>query len=174
MKTLLLLRHAKSSWTEVGRSDHDRSLNGRGEKAAPVMGRFLQKNGLIPDLILCSTAQRAVQTLSLLGRDFARKANVVYNEDLYMADDRTLRDCLRQSPDEAATVLMIGHNPGLEDFAARLAGDGSNADRQAEMARKYPTAALAGFEFEIDQWRDIGWGQGRLTRFVRVRDLQES
>ncbi|WP_085584962.1 SixA phosphatase family protein [Thalassospira mesophila] len=171
MKTLLLLRHAKSSWADPGRADHDRDLNARGEKAAPVMGRFLYKQNLIPDLVWCSTAQRTVQTVGLLGRSFANEAKVIYARDMYMATETALLKCLHQTHDEAATVLMVGHNPGLESFAMQLAGVDENGLRD-DMAAKYPTCALCQFEFDVDAWGDVGWGQGRLARFVKVRDLQ--
>jgi len=171
MKTLLLLRHAKSSWSDPGRADHDRELNRRGEKAAPFMGRFLREQILVPDLIWCSTAARAVQTLGLLGRDFAGHADVIYNEDLYMAGERTLLESLHHTHDEAKTVMIIGHNPGMENFAQALYGDG-DADMRAQMERKYPTCALAHFEFDVEKWADTDFGTGRLMGFTKVKDLQ--
>jgi phosphohistidine phosphatase len=170
MKTLLLLRHAKSSWADPARADHDRELNHRGEKAAPVMGWFLHKQDLIPDLVWCSTAARAVQTVGLLGRDFADDAKVIYARDLYMAGETTLLKCLHQTHDDADRVLMVGHNPGLESFALQLVGTDDNRFCD-DMAVKYPTCALCQFEFDVDDWAQIGWGQGRLIRFVKVRDL---
>ncbi len=171
MKTLLLLRHAKSSWAAPGRADHDRELNRRGEKAAPFMGRYLRQHDLIPDLIWCSTAARAVQTLGLLGRDFATDADVIYNEDLYMANDRVLLENLHHTHEDARRVLVIGHNPGIEAFAQSLFG-GGNENARATMARKYPTCGLAHFEFDVDQWREIAPGAGRLINFIKVKDLQ--
>ncbi|WP_339862954.1 histidine phosphatase family protein [Thalassospira alkalitolerans] len=171
MKTLLLLRHAKSSWADPARADHDRELNRRGENAAPAMGRFLRDNGLVPNLIWCSTAARTVQTLGLLGRDFANQADVIYSEDLYMANEKTLLECLNQTHDEAESVMMIGHNPGFEDFAAELFGDG-DGEALLEMNRKFPTCGLCHFEFDIDHWADVAPDTGRLVRFVKVKDLQ--
>ncbi|MAZ34394.1 MAG: phosphohistidine phosphatase [Thalassospira sp.] len=171
MKTLLLLRHAKSSWTDPSRSDHDRELNRRGEQAAPVMGRYLQDQGLVPDLIWCSTAARAVQTLTLLGRDFASTSDVIYNEDLYMASEKVLLDSLVQTHDEARCVMMIGHNPGMEDFAAQLFGDG-DGEALLQMKRKFPTCGLCQYEFDVDHWADVHPETGRLIRFVKVKDLQ--
>ncbi|KZB70078.1 phosphohistidine phosphatase [Thalassospira sp. MCCC 1A01148] len=171
MKTLLLLRHAKSSWADPGRSDHDRELNRRGEKAAPFMGRYLRQHELVPDLIWCSTAARAVQTLGLLGRDFATDADVIYNEDLYMASERVLLENLHHTHEDAKQVMFVGHNPGIEVFAQSLYGDG-NADAREIMARKYPTCALAHFEFDVDHWGEIAPGTGRLIDFIKVKDLQ--
>ena len=171
MKTLLLLRHAKSSWTDPSRSDHDRELNRRGEKAAPVMGRYLHEQGLVPDLIWCSTAERTVQTLTLLGRDFASASDVIYNEDLYMATEAVLLESLGHTHDEARCVMMIGHNPGLADFAARLFGEG-DGEALLEMNRKYPTCGLCQYEFDVDHWADVRFEAGRLIRFVKVKDLQ--
>ena len=172
MKTLLLLRHAKSSWADPARADHDRDLNARGEKAAPVMGRFLYKQNLIPDLVWCSTAQRTVQTVGLLGRGFADDAKVIYARDMYMAAETTLLKCLHQTHDEADRVLMVGHNPGLECLAQALIGVDEHGLR-GDMAQKYPTCALCQFEFDVDSWANVEWGQGRLTRFVKVRDLRD-
>lgn len=171
MKTLLLLRHAKSSWSEPSRVDHDRELNRRGEKAAPFMGRFLRDHELVPDLIWCSTATRAVQTLSLLGRDFANDADVIYSEDLYMANERGFLECLHHTHDEASRVMIIGHNSGLENFAQALFRDGDEEAR-AVMAQKYPTCGLAHFEFDTEKWRDVAVGTGRLMGFTKVKDLQ--
>lgn len=188
-KTLLLLRHAKSSWADPSRADHDRTLNSRGEKAAPVMGRFLRLNDLIPDLVWCSTAERAVQTLALLGKEFAafgdgvqgihgtdggnnlrREADIIYSGDVYMAGEQTLLNCLRQTHDDAETVMMVGHNPGLETFATHLYGTG-DADAFEDMKRKFPTSGLCQYEFDVDRWADINWKSGRLVRFVRVKAL---
>jgi phosphohistidine phosphatase len=171
MKTLLLLRHAKSSWADPGRSDHDRELNRRGEKAAPFMGRYLRQNALVPDLVWCSTAARAVQTLTLLGRDFATHADVIYSEDLYMAGERALLENLQHSYNHVSTVLMVGHNPGMEVFAQSLFG-GGNEEARAIMAQKYPTCGLTHFEFDVENWADIAFGGGRLIDFIKVKTLQ--
>lgn len=171
MKTLLLLRHAKSSWSDPSRVDHDRELNRRGEKAAPFMGRFLREHDLVPDLIWCSTAARAVQTLGLLGRDFAGHADVIYSEDLYMASERTLLECLHHTHDEAKRVMIIGHNPGIENFAKALYRDGDDAAREV-MERKYPTCALAHFEFDVENWADTQFETGRMMGFTKVKELQ--
>lgn len=171
MKTLLLLRHAKSSWTDPSRSDHDRELNRRGEKAAPVMGRYLRDQGLVPDLIWCSTAERAVQTLTLLGRDFASASDVIYSHDLYMAGETILLESLWQTHDEARCVMMIGHNPGMADFAAGLFG-GGDGEALLQMHRKFPTCGLCQYEFDVDHWADARFEAGRLIGFVKVKDLQ--
>ncbi|WP_258548733.1 histidine phosphatase family protein [Thalassospira profundimaris] len=171
MKTLLLLRHAKSSWSDPGRADHDRELNRRGEKAAPFMGRFLREQALIPDLVWCSTAARTVQTLGLLGRDFATHADVIYSEDLYMAGESVLLESLHHTHEDATSVMFIGHNPGIEMFAQALFGAGDAEARDA-MARKYPTCALAHFKFDVENWTDITFGSGTLIGFTKVKDLQ--
>ena len=171
MKTLLLLRHAKSSWADPARADHDRELNQRGAQAAPVMGRFLLREGLMPDLIWCSTAARTVQTVGLLGRQFAETDRVIYAEDLYMAPETVLLKCLQQTHDDADTVMMVGHNPGMESFALALIG-GDSKDLRADMERKFPTCALCQFTFDIDDWGAVKWRSGQLERFVKVKQLQ--
>lgn len=171
MKTLLLLRHAKSSWSDPGRADHDRELNRRGEKAAPFMGRFLRQHALVPDLVWCSTAARAVQTFGLLCRDFASHADVIYSEDLYMASDRVHLECLHHTHEDANSVMIIGHNPGIENFAHELFGEGDEEALEV-MARKYPTCGLTHFEFDVENWADIAFRSGRLIGFTKVKDLQ--
>lgn len=171
MKTLLLLRHAKSSWSHPERIDHDRELNRRGEKAAPFMGRYLRQEALVPDLIWCSTAARAVQTLGFLGRDFAEKADVIYCEDLYRGNEQVLLENLRHSYPEAETVMIIGHNPGISTFAQVLYRSGDE-QAHAAMIRKYPTCGLAHYRFGVEKWEDIAFESGHLVGFTRVKELQ--
>jgi phosphohistidine phosphatase len=146
---LYLLRHAKSSWDEPGLADHDRPLAPRGRRAAKAMGRYLREQGIEPDLVLCSSATRARQTLKRLGLADAR-----IEPDLYAADAATLR---RFIP-ETASVMLIGHNPGLQDLALSLVRSGP---RLVELAAKFPTGALATIELDT----------GELIDFVRPRDL---
>ncbi|WP_417851570.1 SixA phosphatase family protein [Thalassoglobus sp.] len=137
MKTLLLMRHAKSSWSEPGMDDHDRPLNKRGIRDAPRMGNWLKERGLIPSLILSSSALRAQQTAQSVALTLDEKVEVV--EDLYLASVGTWKHVLK-SYFNNDIVLAIGHNPGLEELVSRVA---ANYERM-------PTAAVAWFEIQED------------------------
>jgi phosphohistidine phosphatase len=161
---LLLLRHAKSSWDDPELDDHDRPLAKRGRRAAEDVGGLLRESGLAPDLVLCSTATRTRQTLELLG---IGGADVRLEDRLYGAGEDELLDLVRELPEGAATVLVIGHNPGLHDLALRLAtaASGPAADH---LRGRFPTAALA--VFEADGWAELARGGGRLDSYVTPRD----
>ncbi|MDJ0947826.1 MAG: histidine phosphatase family protein [Alphaproteobacteria bacterium] len=170
MKTLYLLRHAKSAWDDPTLNDFDRPLAPRGRKAAPRMGKFMRSQGLLPDLVLCSSAERARQTWSAVAAELDDKIPVEHAKELYMADASGLIDQLRSVEDQVDRVLMVGHNPGMERCARALVGTGDK-DTADKMAAKFPTAALAVIEFDVKRWRDVRGGSGRLTRFVLPREL---
>ncbi len=170
MKTLLLLRHAKSDWAASGLDDIDRPLAPRGHDAAPRMGRYLLAEGLTPDLVLCSTARRAQETWDLIAPELGQEVPVRISKGLYAVSSAALLAALRRVPDDCDRLLLIGHNPEIEDLAHRLAGTGK-AKALANLAEKYPTAALAEIRFARDSWTKISEGSGVLQRFVRPRDL---
>jgi len=169
MLTLLLLRHAKSSWDNWGSSDFDRPLAKRGIKAAPRMGAEIATLGLRPDLILCSSAARTRQTLSLVLPELGEPApDVVYDEAIYMAEPETLLATIRNIAYRARPprrAMIVGHNPGMENLADMLTGAGDAAGR-ALMADKFPTCALAVLEFDTDDWRSVAAGNGTLEHFL--------
>jgi len=173
MGTLLLLRHAKSSWDDPSLADYDRPLAKRGRKAAPLIGAEIARLGLKPDLVLCSGAARTRETLALalpaLGEPAPR---VVYDDTIYMATPAALIGLLRKPPGDEApkTVLVVGHNPGLEELSDLLVG-GGNVGAQDLMAEKFPTGALAVFTFPNDAWSDIALGAGTLTHFITPAKL---
>jgi len=170
MRRLLLLRHAKSSWEDPSLDDFDRPLAPRGERAAPAIADFMRSKKLIPDLVLCSSAVRARQTWHAVANKLGSGDNLRELKSLYLATPSRLLQTLRRAPQKAETVLVIGHNPGMEIFALRLTGKGPrNAMRQ--MAEKFPTAALAEIAFDVEKWSEIGEGRGVLKRFVRPKDL---
>ena len=170
-KTILLLRHAKSSWSDPGLQDFDRPLNQRGREAAPRMGRYMKEQGLVPDLVLCSAACRALQTWELVAEALDSNCQVKQLRGLYLASAKQLLDALRRAPDEAGCVLLIGHNPGMERLASSLSGPGSNPEALARLGEKFPTSALAEFQFDVAKWIDLSERNGSLTRFVMPRDL---
>ncbi len=176
MLTLTLLRHAKSSWDEPALEDYDRPLAKRGKKAAPEIGSALAAMGLRPDLVLCSGAARARATLDLvLGKLGAPVPEVVYDDALYMATpDDLLTRLHRIGPGAAGGtphhVMLVGHNPGLEELALLLVGSGA-ADDTARMTEKFPTAAVAVVGFTADSWGSIAPGSGRLEHFLTPKQL---
>lgn len=174
MLTLLLLRHAKSSWDYPALADYDRPLAKRGQKAAPRMGAEIAALGLRPDLVLCSPAVRTRETLALvLPALGSPPPEVVYDDAIYMAPPTALLKLLRKLPAGPAaptTVMVVGHTPGLEELAELLVG-GGDEDAQETMAEKYPTGALAVLTFDAQTWSNVGPGAGMLSRFITPAGL---
>lgn len=161
MKTLLLLRHAKSSWAEAGVSDHERPLNERGQRDAPQVGRLVKKQGLTPSLIVSSSAKRARKTAAKVAEHCGYQGEVQTAETLYLASAEKYLEFLRLTSDEHATVLVVGHNPGLEDLVEKLTG------HQEQM----PTAALAQVALEISEWRELArTSRGQLVHVWRPKE----
>ncbi|HYI65115.1 MAG TPA: histidine phosphatase family protein [Allosphingosinicella sp.] len=167
MKTLILLRHAKSSWDDPSVSDFARPLNPRGAEAARAMGRAMRDLGLTADRVLASPAVRVVQTLEGLGEALGPIAPI-FDERVYLASAPTLLDMIRAADDLDERLMVVGHNPGLAELALQLARGGALRDR---IAVKYPTGALAEIAFEVERWCDVMAGAGTLARFIRPRDL---
>jgi phosphohistidine phosphatase len=170
MLSLALLRHAKSSWEISDLDDFDRPLNARGRAAAPIMGDALRSLPFAPQMILCSPAKRTRETLHLIEPSFRHPhEHVLFDDQLYLTNSETLLDRLRQIPTPTKTVLMIGHNPGLHEFALMLTGRG-DAKSILRLEDKFPTAALAILSFPETSWRDVGAGSGSLEAFITPRD----
>jgi phosphohistidine phosphatase len=170
MLTLALLRHAKSSWANPGLTDFDRPLNARGEAAAPVMGEALAALKIRPDLTICSPSRRTRETLALAAPKLAKgKPRITFDERVYLASASELLRIVREIDPAHATVLLIGHNPGLENFALKMAGDGDPGDI-GRMAEKFPTAALAVLRFDAAAWSAVRPGSGRLETFITPKD----
>jgi phosphohistidine phosphatase len=171
VKTLVLLRHAKSAWSDPRLDDHDRPLNSRGERAAKAIADHIAKVGPRPDLILCSTALRTRQTLApLLTRLPAPAPPIALEKGLYLASEDVLLSHLRATADDVATVLLIGHNDGIWHLAEALAGSGPAA-ALASLREKFPTGGLATLRLPDRPWRELETGAGRLIAFIRPRDL---
>lgn len=171
MKKLTLLRHAKSSWEDAVARDFDRPLNDKGKRAAQSIGRFVKQNALAFDLILASPAVRVIETLEHVEEACGNSYEPEWERKIYLASSATLLDVLRSIDSDADHVLMVGHNPGLEDLVFDLVpGDGSSKARQL-VEEKYPTAAMAEMTLDIDSWSDIAESCGSLDRFTRPRDL---
>ncbi|WP_454748089.1 SixA phosphatase family protein [Ciceribacter selenitireducens] len=167
---LLLLRHAKSAWPE-GVADEQRPLNGRGRTAARLVGDYLAEAKLIPDLALVSTARRTQETWALVRERLPLKPEMRGVAELYAASPGQILDVLQAVEPAARTVLILAHNPGMQDLGLALTGGGDAASRES-MAAKYPTAGLAVIDFPAARWRDVGRGMGRLERFVTPKALQ--
>ncbi|MCJ7630218.1 MAG: histidine phosphatase family protein [Longimicrobiales bacterium] len=171
MKTVLLLRHAKSSWDQPHLPDSLRPLDPRGRRAAPRMGDYMSRNGLIPNRVLCSPARRAVETWELISTYLGDSVRFEITQDLYDASPGGLLAILQHLPHEEDTVLLVGHNPTFEELASALAG-GGRTESMAELARKYPTGALAVIDFSVVGWPDVREGAGFLRDFIRPRGLK--
>jgi phosphohistidine phosphatase len=162
MKTLLLMRHAKSSWADGDLADHDRPLNERGETASLRMGRLLVELGLRPDVLVHSTALRAVQTAERVVRAAGLSLALDSRRDLYLAPPRTYLAVARELPDDVECALLVGHNPGLEELVSSLAGE----------HQRMPTAALAEVRLNIATWSDLSQGvRADEVRLFRPKEL---
>jgi phosphohistidine phosphatase len=170
MRTLSLLRHAKSSWADSSLDDFDRPLNERGEDAAPRMGAFMGRHGLAPELILCSPAARARRTLALVLPHLPGHPEVVYEDALYLAPASALLRRIRKLAQKVRHVMIVGHDPGLHTLALDLAGAGTRADLEA-LEDKFPTGGLAVLVFGARAWSNVKRGAGRLELFMAPKRL---
>lgn len=162
MKTLLIMRHAKSSWKDTKLKDRDRPLNKRGKRVAPQMGDLIKEKELIPQRILCSTALRAKQTAEALLTQLDYQGDVEYLDKLYMAEADDCVRILRHQPDEIERILLIGHNPGLESLIPMLTG----------RIEALPTAAIAYLSLPIKTWNDLKHDvDGELVELWRPKEL---
>jgi phosphohistidine phosphatase len=171
MLRLFLFRHAKSSWTDPGLDDRDRPLNPRGQKAAPLIGRFMRAQKLVPDLVLCSPARRARATWKLASGELGTAPRLLMEEALYdFGNGGRILDTVRAKAEAARSIMVVGHNPSIERLAQRLIGKG-DAKLRKRLAEKYPTGALAVITFDTNDWNAIEDGKGTLAVFTRPRDL---
>ena len=174
MKRLLLFRHAKAVPGGAGTDDHARELMPRGRDDAARMGRYIARNGYTPEVILASTSARTTGTVEQASEHFAGTARVDYLEALYLAEPEVILSIVRLAPDKTQSVMVVGHNPGLEQLAGVLAREPvkrKERDRFDQLEEKFPTAALAVLEFDAARWRDVAPGEAALKDFVRPRDI---
>jgi len=175
-RKLVLLRHAKSAWPDV--PDHERPLAPRGQRDAPVMGRWLRTAGYVPDQVLCSTARRARETWQLAQARLGAAPPVSLDKGVYQGSAMQLLDLVRRAPPAVRTLLLAGHDPAIQELALTLAAttptfhlsEAAPPDALDRMRAKFPTAAIAVFEFP-GNWDQLGPGTAPLTRFVTPRDL---
>jgi phosphohistidine phosphatase len=163
MKTLLLVRHAKSSWDDPRLADFERPLNGRGFKAAPFMGELLKTKKLDPSMIVSSPATRARQTAELFRDAGQFQVDITFDGRIYEASPRALREVASELPDAVNEVMLVGHNPGMEGFIRYLTGQ----------LEPMPTAAAAVIDLGVERWEDVDDGCGSLRTIFRPRDLMK-
>ena len=157
MKELFIVRHAKSSWSDPGLRDFDRPLNGRGRAAAPEMGRRLAAQGILPDLLLSSPANRAISTARLIAEKLRYpQAGIAEDEELYHASALEILNILRRQPEGIGSLMIFGHNPGFTDFASELTG---------VMIDNVPTAGVVAVDLSLDTWEALSFGSGSLRFF---------
>lgn len=164
MKTLLLLRHAKSSWKDATVTDHDRRLNERGRKAAEVMRRFMKEKDLDLDLILSSSSARTRETVGILFAGISPAPEIRFDDGLYLASAATLLETVTALEEDLNQVLLVGHNPGIAELCFRLTG----ADH------RFPTATLASIRLNAENWSNVERTGGRLEWLVTPKELETS
>ena len=172
MLTLSIFRHAKSSSDELAPTDIDRPLSERGIAAAPVMGAFMARAGLLPDLVLSSPSVRTRATAALAFTAFDRGPQILFEDALYLASAKTMLARIRRVEARIRHLMLLGHNPGLHELALDLAGEGPKK-LIGELSDKLPTAGLVVIAFEAKTLAKIGAGTGRLVHFVTPRNLAE-
>ena len=171
-KRLILLRHAKSAWDNPSVADFDRPLSNRGRKAAPLVGAYLGRRGLVPGLVLASSAKRAVETLDLVSAGWQTKPTVRKLKSLYLAMPREMLRRIQAIGKEPDCVMLVGHNPGIADLANWLCSHGK-AEQRANLARKFPTGAIAVIEFDVEDWGDVDAETGHLIDFATPKQIEQ-
>jgi len=174
MKRLLLLRHAKAA-QDAGEGDHARPLADRGRKDAGHMGHAMDVRGYLPDSVICSTSHRTTQTWDLLSVELAKSPAIEFRKELYLASPRQIVEQVHQTGDGVRSLMVIGHNPGIQECAIRLARrpvSKSEAHKLEDMREKFPTCAVAILDFDTESWSDVTGG-GILLEFIRPRDLRD-
>lgn len=174
MKTLTLLRHAKSGWDDPVARDFDRPLNGKGRRAAAMMGRHMRGLGLAFDHVVASPAVRVVETLQEIEAGYGSALAPAWDRRLYLASAATLLDAIQELPGAASEVLLVGHNPGLEDLVLLLVPDAEGDALRDSVELKYPTATIARMTFDVADWAGVQADGAKLEAFVRPRDLDTS
>ena len=163
----MLLRHAKTERSEPGVRDRDRKLTKRGRADAPVIGAYMARHGLVPDLALVSPATRAQETWTLLAAAFAKTPQVVNDERIYNANPEKLMGVIAETRG-ARSLLIVGHNPGIHDLAVQLMASG-DVEAREQVTEKLPTSGLVVIDLAFDDWSRLHAHAGRLERFVSPR-----
>ena len=171
MKRVFVLRHAKSDWGDAGLADHDRPLAPRGHRSGELLTRHFHAAHVAPDLVLCSTAVRARETLALVQPALPASTTVSFERRLYGAGPADLIERMQELTDDVGVVMLVGHNPGLEELVLELTGAG-DAALVERVETKFPTAAFATIDLAVDAWTAVAPGTGTLVAYVTPHDLQ--
>ena len=171
MKTLGLYRHAKSDWNDARARDFDRPLNSRGRKGAVVMGKYIAAHGIDWQRVIASPAVRVAQTIEIGSEAAGITIPVIWDRRIYLASSAILLDLLREVKGDPRSILRVGHNPGLEDLIFDLVPDDGSSPLRDVVEEKYPTAAYAVLELDIDDWAKASEGCARLVHLMRPRDV---
>ncbi len=171
MLKLTLFRHGKSGWDSPVARDFDRPINDRGVRGSKLMGMHARNLGLSWDYVLSSPAVRCTETLDGFWEGYGRILHPNWDRRIYLASGATLLDVIQELDGGEKSVIMCGHNPGLEDLALMLVPDSKGDALRDALEMKFPTASLAELSFNASAWRDVKEGSARLTRFIRPRDL---
>jgi phosphohistidine phosphatase len=172
MRRLLLLRHAKTERPEPGERDRDRKLTKRGREDAPLIGAYMARHGLVPDLALVSPASRAEETWALVAKALPTAPKVVEEDGIYNAGRDKLIGIIRKARD-AHVLLVVGHNPGLHDLAVSLIASG-DVEARERVNEKLPTSGLVVIDLPFDDWSRLHPNAGRIERFVSPRLIEEA
>ena len=171
LKTLTLLRHAKSGWDDTVARDLDRPLNAKGKRAAQAVGRHWRALDLAFDHVVASPATRVMETIDAVETGYGRRLVPAWDRRLYLAAPETLLELVRNFPEDADSALLVSHNPGLEELVLMLVPDRDDQPLRDDVELKFPTASTAQLTFDVAAWADVAASAGTLLRFVRPRDL---
>tara|TARA_Y100001970_G_C14159549_1_gene817679 strand:+ start:832 stop:1407 length:576 start_codon:yes stop_codon:yes gene_type:complete len=171
-KSLILMRHAKSSWDNSYKDDFDRPLNSRGKENAQMVAKHIHSLGFKPELTLCSSAARCKQTLELIIPYFPTKMHIRYLDELYLAPERTILEMIKSIELSINQMLVIGHNPGLSDLSQSLIYS-SNKKNDYFETQQFPTSAASIFEMSINNWLNLKLSDSKIIDFVTPKKLME-
>lgn len=171
VKKLTLLRHAKSGWDDPVSRDFDRPLNTKGKRAAHRIGEYLREHHIGFDHVVASPAVRVVETIEHLAEGTGETIAPAWDKRVYLASAVSLLDVVQEADDRYDSLLLVGHNPGLEDLVLMMVPDKPGDEARDQVEEKFPTASIAEISFPVDRWEDIRPNSGTLSLFVRPRDL---
>ena len=170
MKQLAILRHAKSDWGNPGQTDFERPLNKRGRKAAKKVGRVLREQGLTFDAIVSSPATRAKETVERFAIGYESLPRLHFEPAIYLSSTGTLIGIINGLPEDAETVMIVGHNPGFHDIVLRMTKENGNGLRE-KVGANYPTGAFALIDFAVERWADVEPASGEIRQVIFPREL---
>ncbi|MBT0669697.1 histidine phosphatase family protein [Novosphingobium profundi] len=171
MKTLGIFRHAKSDWNDARLRDFDRPLNNRGRKGAAIMGLHIRDHAVGWSRVIASPAVRVTQTLEIACEAAGETPPITWDRRIYLASSATLIDILREQDGDPRSIMMVGHNPGLEDLIFDLVPDDGRSPLRDVVEEKLPTAAYAVLELDIERWDQVDMACAKLVHLQRPRDL---